>query len=165
MSSSPEYHHNHPSIVHSQSKRGTGISNITGGIARALTAQGGFGAVISVGLNGMGVSPPARKSKSTLSEHNPTIPLPGNQQPPTVSWAPEYQHRGRAKTSGWGLVTEEGEDSEEEYLIDLQLHHLEHFDDEGAMGLSVGAAHSVGMLVGTPIKPVTAVEPAKTEVL
>ncbi|KAK6533259.1 hypothetical protein TWF694_002212 [Orbilia ellipsospora] len=41
ISSSPEYHHNHSNITYNQNKRATGISNITGGIARALTAQGG----------------------------------------------------------------------------------------------------------------------------
>ncbi|EPS40546.1 hypothetical protein H072_5615 [Dactylellina haptotyla CBS 200.50] len=137
MSSSPEHHHHHHhhSVINSQIKRSTGISNITGGIARALTAQGGLGAVISGGLNGMGVSPPTRRPKSTQLEQNTGITLASSQHPPTVSWAPEHQYRGKTRVLGWGIVTEEGEDSEEEFLIDLQLHHLEHFDDEGAMSI------------------------------
>ncbi|KAF3078166.1 hypothetical protein TWF569_003344 [Orbilia oligospora] len=139
MSSSPEHLHNHHHPYQSgqnQVKRSTGISNITGGIARALTSQGGLGAVIAGGLNGMGASPPGRKIKPPPPEQNVNFSIAAtNQQSSTVSWAPEQQNRGKAKTSGWGIVTEEGDETEEEYLIDLQLHHLEHFDDEGAMSV------------------------------
>ncbi|KAJ6262107.1 hypothetical protein Dda_2912 [Drechslerella dactyloides] len=136
MSSSPEHHHSQ-GLLQNQFKRSTGISNITGGIARALTAQGGLGAVISSGLNGMSSSPPTKRTKSALTEHlaagNPPIANP--QLPPAVSWAPENQYHSRTKAPGWGLATDGGEDGEEDYLIDLQLHHLEHFDDEGAMNV------------------------------
>ncbi|KAF3917966.1 hypothetical protein ABW21_db0200377 [Orbilia brochopaga] len=135
MSSSPEQHHNH-GILQSQFKRSTGISNITGGIARALTAQGGLGAVITGGLNGISSSPPTRRLRSSLTDLTAgNLPIGNAQQGPAVSWAPENQYHSRTRASGWNLANDETEDDDQDYLIDLQLHHLEHFDDEGAMNV------------------------------
>ncbi|KAF3942373.1 hypothetical protein ABW19_dt0202347 [Dactylella cylindrospora] len=138
MSSSPEHHH-HYNAIQSQMKRSSGISNFTGGIARALTAQGGLSAVISGGLNGMGSSPPTRRSKPVLPEQNTTGYIGvNNQQATSSTWAPESQYRVKSKSPGWGISSErtlEDAEGETDSQIDLQLHYLDQFDDEGSMSI------------------------------
>lgn len=142
ISSSPEQHSHHP-LLHTQTKRTTGISNFTGGIARALTnAQGNFGAVISGGLNGINSSPPSKKPKPISPDTGSLANRAGSYQVPvTTTWAPETQTQARMKSRVEVDNKDKPQDGdyddtrEDGYTIDLQLFNLENFDDEGSMSV------------------------------